>query len=218
MKEVYNNIVRSLRDGSSSLKVVQKLLINSVGERDFSAQETCHHLLQLPLVKSTRDFTILSLDGSRQVEEQPEEGTRATVPSILDHYLQRPSNPKFEGMSLLHFAQHYSMPKEVASNLKHQKMKVAITRPYSSPDPNGPKYEQYCKQKLMLHIPFHQLDQLKGSCRSFSEAYTIFLQSGNVPPCLKEDIERLNVHQGENDGDDEHQVHVFVCVHVLIIF
>ena len=152
------------------------------------------------------------------MEEQPEKGTRATVPSILDHYLQRPSNPKFEGMSLLHFAQHYSMPKEVASKLKHQKMKVVITRPYSSPDPNGPKYEQYCKQKLMLHIPFPQVDQFKGSCESFSEAYTIFLQSGNVPPCLQEDIERLNVHQGENDGDDEQQVHVFVCVHVLIIF
>ena len=35
MKEVYTNIVRDLKDGSTSLKVVQKLLINSVGERDF---------------------------------------------------------------------------------------------------------------------------------------------------------------------------------------
>ena len=56
MKEVYSNIVQTLKDNSSALKVVQKLLINSVGERDFSAfsaEETCHLLLQLPLIKST---------------------------------------------------------------------------------------------------------------------------------------------------------------------
>lgn len=42
MKEVFtNNITRSLHDDSSALQVVQKLLTNSVGERDFSAQETC---------------------------------------------------------------------------------------------------------------------------------------------------------------------------------
>ena len=64
LKDVYTNIVQHLQDDSSALKLIQKLLVNSVGERDFSAQETCHLLLQLPLVRSTRDYTILSLDGS----------------------------------------------------------------------------------------------------------------------------------------------------------
>ena len=85
MNEVFANIVRNLKDESNFLKVVQKLLINSVGERDYSAQETCHLLLQLPLVKSTRDIIVLSLDGSRQVEEQLQEVSRATMPSVLDH-------------------------------------------------------------------------------------------------------------------------------------
>ena len=61
MKEVYTNIVKSLKHDSSALKLIQKLLINSVGERDFSAQETCHLLLQLPLVKPTRDPVILRI-------------------------------------------------------------------------------------------------------------------------------------------------------------
>ena len=61
MKEVYTNIVRSLNDDSSALKLIQKLLINSVGERDFSAQETCYLLLQLPLIKSNRDHVILRI-------------------------------------------------------------------------------------------------------------------------------------------------------------
>ena len=103
MKEVYTNIVRSLKDDSSALKLIQKLLINSVGERDFSAQETCHLLLQLPLVKSTRDHVILSLDGSREVqEEQPGNSTnRVTIPLIVDHYIQRSCDSTFEDMTLL---------------------------------------------------------------------------------------------------------------------
>ena len=88
LREVYANIVRSLREDNTSLKAVQKLLINSVGDRDYSAQETCHLLLQLPLIRSSRDFTILSLDGSRQVQSQMENDTQATVSSILDHYMR----------------------------------------------------------------------------------------------------------------------------------
>ena len=92
MKEVYTSIVRNLKDDSSALQVVQKCLIKSVGERHYSAQETYHLLLHLPLVQSTRDHVILSLDGLRKVHgEQLDNSTnRATVPSILDHYIQRP--------------------------------------------------------------------------------------------------------------------------------
>ena len=49
LKTVYSTIMKSLKDDDKSLKVVQKILINSVGERDYSAQETCHLLLQLPM-------------------------------------------------------------------------------------------------------------------------------------------------------------------------
>ena len=56
----------------------------------------------------------------------------------------------------------------------------------------------------MLHIPFRHVDQLKGTCDTFSEAFAIFLQSGNVPPSL-EDIRRLTEHQLEHEekNDDE---------------
>ena len=59
LRAVYTTIVRSLREGNHSLKAVQKILINSVGERDYSAQETCHLLLQLSLVKASRGSLLL---------------------------------------------------------------------------------------------------------------------------------------------------------------
>jgi len=54
-------IVNQLKDDSKTLTDVQKLLINTIAVRNYSAQETCHLLLQLPLFKCSRDFVVLSL-------------------------------------------------------------------------------------------------------------------------------------------------------------
>ena len=108
IKEIFAKIVRILKDDNTSLKAVQKLLINSVEERDYSAQETCHLLLQLPMFKASWDFTVLSLDGSRAVQEQLDEGQPATALSILDHYIARPATPRFQRMKLLQLARPYT--------------------------------------------------------------------------------------------------------------
>ena len=106
---------RSLKDGNRSLKAVQKLLIHTVRDRDYSAQETCHILLQLPMYKAPRDFIVLSLDGSIAVEEHIQHDGRSTTLFILDHYLARPLTPTFNNMTLLTFAQPYTMPKELGT-------------------------------------------------------------------------------------------------------
>ena len=84
---------------------------------------------------------MLSLDGSRQVEERLEEGKPATALSALDHYTSRPATPQFEEMTLLHFVQHYSMPRNVGEEpAARKKMVVVRVRPHCSPDTSGPQY------------------------------------------------------------------------------
>ena len=97
-KYVYRSIVGTLSDEDKSLKAVQKLLISTVGEHDFSAQETCHILLQIPLYCATRDFIILSLDGCRIVEDHLDNQRPATAPSPLDHFIAHPTSPLFESV------------------------------------------------------------------------------------------------------------------------
>lgn len=111
LRDVYTTIVCSLKEGNNSLKAVQKILINSVGERDYSAQETCHLLLQLPLVKASRDFTVVSMDVCRAIEDHLQEHERTTTLSFLDHYLVRPTTSQFNNITFLQFCQHYTMPK-----------------------------------------------------------------------------------------------------------
>ena len=204
LKEIFTSIVRSLQQGNTSLKAVQKLLINTVGERDFSAQETCHLLLQLPMFKASRDFIILSLDGSRAVEDHLEEGQRATALSIVDHYIGRPDSSHFNTMTLLDFARQYSMPKTLgAQPTSRSRRIVVIPRPYVSPDPAGDKYEQYCRQSLMQHKPFCHMDDLLSGYDTYIDAYAAFLQSGQIPPSLEDDMYRLLQLLDNSEGGSE---------------
>ena len=152
LKDTFTRIVRGLKDGNQSLKAVQKLLIHSVGDRDYSAQETCHILLQLPMFKASRNFIVLSLDGSRAVEDQLQQDGRATNPSILDHYIARPANSLLNTITLLEFARQFTISKDLGAEPNWRRKKVlVIARPYCSPDPAGPKYEQYCIQYRMYN-------------------------------------------------------------------
>ena len=216
---MFTTVVRSLKEGNNSLKAVQKLLISSVGERDYSAQETCHLLLQLPMFKASRDFIVLSLDWSRAVEDHLHEGQRATAVSIIDHYMHRPGTPQFNNLTLLEFARQYSMPKTLGLQPTcRSRHVVVIPRPYCSPDPTGPNYEQYCHQSLMQHKCFRSMDDLLGGSESYIDAYAAFLLSAVVPPCLEDDIYRLLQQHPEDTSDTEvcsccayhHSVHISV--------
>lgn len=99
-----------LKDNNTcAVRTVQKLLINSIADRDYSAQETCHLLLQLPMFHASKDFVILSLDGSRALEQQLSNDRPATALSILDHYSARADTIQFATITLLQFVQQYNM-------------------------------------------------------------------------------------------------------------
>ena len=91
----------------------------------------------------------------------------------------------FNNMTLLEFTQSYTMPKELgaASNKRNKKV-VVITRPYCSPDPAEPKYEQYCQQSLMKHKSFRQVTDLLAGYETYAHAYAEFLQTGDIRPTL----------------------------------
>ena len=64
------------------------------------------------------------------------------------------------------------MPKELPAIPNRRRKDVVVTiRPYYSPDPNGPYYEQYCRQRLMLHVDFRQMSDLLGENDTYAAAY-----------------------------------------------
>ena len=146
-------------------------------------------------------------------EDQP-----ATALSTLDHYAARPDTPHFEDMPLLQFTQQHTMPKELGSNpTPRRKSVVVIVRPYCSPDPNSPKYDQYCQQKLMLHVPFRHQEELLGDHDTYEAAYAMFLQSESVPSSLEEDIHRLLDQQAQQTAEDDSEVHMHVTTKIAVL-
>ena len=154
------------------------------------------------MFKASRDFIVLSLDGSRAVEDHLQQDGQATVPSILDHYIATPTASHLNSITLLEFARQFTMPKELGAEPNRRSKKVVvIARPYCSPDPTGPKYEQYCDQSLMQHKPFRQVNELLAAHETYAEAYTEFLRSGNIPPSLEEDIFRRQQLQDNTENE-----------------
>ena len=167
-------------------------------------------LLQLPMFKPSRDFIILSLDGSRAVEDHLE-GQRATAFSIVDHYMERPNSSHFNSMTLLEFARQYSMPKTLGAKPTHRSKRiVVIPQPYISSDPAGEEYEQYCCQSLMQHKPFRHMDDLLSGCNTYINAYAAFLQSCHIPSCLEDDMKSL-LQLLQNTDEDNEDSQVTLC-------
>lgn len=85
--------------------------------------------------------------------------------------------------------QWYKMPKEQSTPpTLRSKSVVVVVRPYCCPDPESSKYDQYCRQKLMLHKPFRSVEELRDGRESYKTAYAVFLKSGSVPPSLEDNI------------------------------
>ena len=92
-------------------------------KKDFSAQETGLLLLQLPLIMCSHEFIILSLDGSRAIEDSLEEDKPATKLSIVDQYKARPQSRTYEHIALRNFAQNYTMPHNLGDEPTHKNKK-----------------------------------------------------------------------------------------------
>ena len=95
------------------------------------------------------------------MEERLEGDQPATALLTLDHYITRPATEPFNQITLMNYAQQYTTPKELRSEPSRRcKDVVVMVCPHCSPDPDGPKYEEYCQQKMMLYKPFRQVEEL----------------------------------------------------------
>jgi len=81
--------VDDLSHSSHAHKALRHAMLHFVGERDFSAQETGHMLLSLPLVSCPFNFATVSFDRSKKITKDPESGGLQLQASILDIYAPR---------------------------------------------------------------------------------------------------------------------------------
>ena len=86
LKQAFNSVVRNVDVNSEPRRVIKKIVMKSLGERDYTAQETMNHLLSLKLHSSSFNVIPVCLNGSRRVRADVEEGESCTDYSLLDVY------------------------------------------------------------------------------------------------------------------------------------
>ena len=113
MKTAFNSIIRNCNINTSPTKLIKKVIMKSLGQRDFSSQETMHHLLSLKLVSPSFIVIPLSLNGSRKIKSNPVDGDLATNDSLLDGYAKRTKYaetiPNVMNLNFIAFATEYKV-------------------------------------------------------------------------------------------------------------
>ncbi|CAB4014021.1 Hypothetical predicted protein [Paramuricea clavata] len=114
LKQAFNSIVQNVDSNTDPRRVIKKVVMKSLGERDYAAQETMHHLLSLKLHSSFFKVMPVSLNGSRRVRDTAsiDEGESCTDYSLLDAYANREqyeNSPNIINMDFFNLLQHTNL-------------------------------------------------------------------------------------------------------------
>ncbi len=91
MKAAFSTVMKNSSSNSNPHKAIKKVIMKTLGERDYAAQETMHHLLSLRLYSSSFNVIPVSLNGSRRItiNTATEDSKVCSSNSPLDVYANR---------------------------------------------------------------------------------------------------------------------------------
>ncbi|KAJ7572274.1 hypothetical protein C8J56DRAFT_905872 [Mycena floridula] len=220
----------------------QKLLTKMLGERTYSAQETAHLLLGIPLVQCSVTFHTVSIgndgrmreleqdannDGDLGEEEEEESVRRVTGDSWIQRYMKR--SPAMEELLLQETLQQYAWRDRTWRKQRKAHIVVCVF-PRHSPDPQGEQYDSYCRIEIILHHTFQSLNVLCCLAgeeeMSWAELYAYcsvagYLHGKNTLRCWEEEL-KGQVDDEEDEDElvnpdieaiDNNDWQVFACDH-----
>ena len=156
LKAAFTTIINNAPSNSNPHRAFKKIVMKTLGERDYAAQETMHHLFSLKLHSSSFTVIQVSLNGSRRVQISADERQLCCSNSLLDVYANRAQydSPGIN-TAKLNFVQFATQFKVVDKKLTKLPDNVVprIFPTYSS-NPKGPNFAQYCKCQLLRYKPW----------------------------------------------------------------
>ena len=178
--------------------VLKSAMVRSVGERDFSAQETAHQLLSLPLVSCSFSFIALSLDGGRPLRKDKHSGEQVLDLSLVDHYAVRFT---LHDVNLIEYVSKYSI--HHGEPHKHPTPVIVRTFPQYPSNPHGERYGQYCKYQLIKYKPWTgkpsntwgDLPDTDAICIEVYHSFLLTLIAATCIPQFTHELEHSSISQ-----------------------
>lgn len=191
MKSAFNCIVCSCDIQSNPTKLIKKVIMKSLGQRDFSVQEAMHHLLSLKLVSSSFNVIPISLNGSCKIKTNSPEGDVPTNDSLLDVYTNSAvfakEIPNILNLNFITFATKYKLVnKKLAAQADNIVPRVF---PVYSPNNRGPNFSLYCKNQLIRYKPWQRTQEnARGDQPGTDEIYITQWKTFLETPYVKEHV------------------------------
>ena len=205
LKQAFNSIVQNVDSSTDPRRAIKRVVMKSLGERDYAAQETMHHLLSLKLHSSSFKVMPVSLNGSRRVCDTAniEEGESCTDYSLLDVYSNREQYESSQNIINMNFVQFATTYKVVNNELtKLPENVIPRIFPTYSPNPKGPNFGLYCKYQLLRYKPWISI------INTYRNPARLFIVGGG----------ELRSQEGTTQGDPLAMPFYAISVMVLISF
>lgn len=156
--ELQAQVLPYINDRAPLLSFVSKMLNKLIGERDWSAQEVSHILLQLPVQDASRMLVSLDCrpDDARDLIVL-ESGEVTAQRSAFRRYRDRVvdtqhGNAALADLSLFECLRSWDW--KIWKIRARAPLRVINYYPRYSNDPDSTSFVDYCRVKLMLHHPF----------------------------------------------------------------
>ncbi|KIX04765.1 uncharacterized protein Z518_05635 [Rhinocladiella mackenziei CBS 650.93] len=160
-RQVIQHLLPNLNVTKPLLSLVSKTMNRLIGERDWSAQEVCHLLLDLPLQIASRVVLLVDCHPESHqattycLEEDGESLKRGQSP--LERYKLRPEEPKDLAYLRVFRLYDFRGPPEKMTLRPRVLPRILNYFPHYRPTVD---VEEYARVKLTLHVPFRAVDDL----------------------------------------------------------
>lgn len=184
LTEIALEVVPYVNDRRPAKSLTAKLINRLIGERDISAQEVSHTLLQLDMMKASRQYIVLDCRREQDQQIRIEVGDNLAVKTSLSAYkryklrLQKAPEAQhaaLEDLTLLEWLTQWDHHKFKARKANTPPRVLYFFPQYSS-EPTGEAYEDYCRVKMMLSHAFIDEEDLLNvngiECETWQEAFS----------------------------------------------
>ena len=147
------------------LSFVSKMLNKLIGERDYSAQEVCHLLLNLPLQEGSRAVLFVDCRPSDKQTYAMNIGVDGVseCENLYGKYLARDiSKPELAELTFFELISNWNFRGESDSWSPRPRAKERVLNyfPKYKDNPHAYEFDQFCRVKLMLSHPHQKEEEL----------------------------------------------------------
>ena len=194
---VAKSVIEKLDDEAPVRKSIQKILLNSVGQRDMSVNECmliCHNKLYVEYSKTPR---VVNLTGSNIVKDNISVNDEGIISkdNWQESYWQRDSFPEYQQLCKdfpnINYPKHpsnISLREFVVNFTKKWKYSPANVFPHFIPSykyvvhKGRPHYEEYCKNLLLMDKPGCTLENVGKEYSSCEAELKDFVENSEFCP------------------------------------